>query len=89
MADAKRDNNYIPAILAVLDTDGSTLVRVKTSTAHILRVSDGTTGSDLTGDTALRDNNRIVALMAVSEVDGTTPVPLYANSSGELLIDSN
>lgn len=89
MADAKRDNNMIPAATGVLNSDGATITRVKGSAGHILQVSDGTTGSD-NGPTAkaLRDTNYVTTLTAVSEANGSTPVALYVNSSGELLIDS-
>lgn len=89
MANAPRDNNQIPVILGLLNTDGSTPTVVKANpTTHILDVSDGTTGSDLTGDNALRDDNRVTTLLAASSSDGSTPVPLYVNSSGQLLIDN-
>lgn len=90
MADAYRDGNRVPALIAVSDADGSTLVAIKADpTAHTLNVSDGTTGSDLSGDDALRDSNRITGLLAVSDADGETPVPVYADpSTGALLIDS-
>ena len=89
MAEAPRDNNRIPTMLALLNTDGSTLTPVKANpTQHAISYSDGTTGSDLTGDDALRDNNRVHVLIAVSNADGTTPVPLYVDSNGQLLIKS-
>lgn len=92
MADAKRDNNYVPTKIAVLNTDGSTIVLVKGNpTSHAISVNNNTTGSD-NGPTpirSLKDNNGVSTMIVVSEVDGVTPVVLYANSNGELLIDSN
>lgn len=88
MANASKDNNNVSTILGTSSSDGSTTVRVKAhATNHTLQVSDGVTGSDLSGDNASRDSNMVPALMAVSSVDGVTPVPIYADSStGELLI---
>ena len=91
MADAKRDDNQVPALLAMLNTDGLTFVRVKanTSNSNSLKSDDNTTGSDNGPTSAKRDSNRVLNIMATSEVDGTTPVALYANSDGEQLMDSN
>ena len=85
-----RDENRIPALLAVLDSDGVTPVYVCSdiATNHMLCVSDGTTGSNLSVSTAVRDENRIPVAMAVSSVDGKTPVVLYANNLNELLVQS-
>lgn len=92
MADAKRDQNNVPTLLGTLDSTGASTVRVKVNaTNHALKVSDNTTGSD-NGPSparALRDNNDVPALLAVSSVDGVSIVPVYADSNGNLLIDSN
>ncbi len=89
MADAKRDSNFIPTLLGGLNTDGTTLVRVKVNPAnHGLKVVDDTTGTDHGPTAAPRDSNFVPAMMAVSSVDGVTPVVVYADSSGNLLIDS-
>lgn len=90
MTQIKKDDNQVPTIAGVLNTDGTTITRIKINpTTHILDVSDGTTGSDLGSDRAVRDDNGEPILIAVSENDGSTPVPLYINSSGQLLIDLN
>ena len=91
MADAKRDNNRVPTLMATLDSDGATPIRLKvnTSNSNALQADDDTTGSDNGPTDADRDANRIVVAYAVSESDGTTPVAIYANSSGHILIDSN
>lgn len=90
MAEAKFDNNRVATMLATLNTDGITPSLVKIdATTHAVKVHDGTTGSDLSGDIAKRDNNGQPVLLAVSDVDGVTPVPLYVNSDGQLLVDSN
>lgn len=75
--------------MGVLNTDGATPTRVKIDpTTHILDIEDNTTGSDLGNDLAARDNSGVPVLIAVSSVDGVTPVPLYVNSSGQLLIQT-
>lgn len=90
MSNALRDNNRIPIATGLLNTDGTTPTMLKANpTSHIMDYSDGSTGSDLSGDNAVRDDNRVTTLIAVSSSDGTTPVPLYINSSGELLVNSN
>ena len=89
MTNAYRDENSVPTIIAGLNTDGSTITRIKANSAtHGLKVNDGTTGSDHGPVNDLRDENSVHALMAVSSSDGQTPVVLYADSSGNLLIKS-
>lgn len=89
MAESKFDNNNIPTMTGVLNTDGATPTLVKADlTTHELLTSDNTTGSDFGADNAARDNNGIPVLMAVSDVDGSSIVPLYVDSDGNLLIDS-
>lgn len=89
MADAKRDDNNVPTLLGVLNTDGDTLVRVEADpTSHGLSVDDGTTGTDRGPTISPRDSNFVPVLMAVSDVDGVTPVVVYATTAGELLIDT-
>lgn len=86
---AKRDENRIPTIQVVSDTDGETLINLQADpTSHALDVDNNTTGSDNGPADAARDENRIPIAMAVSSADGVTPVALYANSSNCLLIDS-
>lgn len=91
MTQAKRDQNNIPTILAVSETDGSTPVDIQAEASnHGVIVEDSTGGSDLTGNNALRDDNGEPTIMAVSEDDGVTPVPLYADPiTKALLINSN
>lgn len=90
MANASRDQNNIPGILAALNTDGVTLTRVLAdSVTHAIRVADGTTGTDHGTVSAKRDQNSVTGWMGVSSVDGVTPVPIYADSDGNLLVDSN
>lgn len=89
MANAKKDNNGINTILAVAASTGSYTLNVKVnSVTHAMKIMDGTTGSNKGPTNALKDDNSVPCLMAVSSVDGATPVPLYADSNGNLLIQS-
>ena len=89
MAVAARDNNNVPTLIGALSSDGTTVVRVKvSSTNHGLKIMDDTTGTDHGVAAAVRDSNNVPVLMAVSNSDGTTPVEVYADSDGNLLIDS-
>ncbi len=89
MTSAYRDENSVPTLIAGLNTNGTTIVRVKASpTTHGLDISDGTTGSDHGPTNAPRDENFVPALLAVSSADGVTPVVVYADSSGNLLVDT-
>ncbi len=86
---ASRDGNNVPTLLGALETDGTTLIRVKANAStHALQTSEGTTGTDYGPANAPRDENNIPALMGVSSVDGVTPVVIYANSDGQLLVKS-
>ena len=91
MTNAKRDDNNVPTMIGVLNTDGETVTPVVVNgTNHTLGVEDNTTGSDNgPGDRALRDENFVTTLIGVSDVDGVTPVVVYTDSDGKLLIDSN
>ena len=89
MAETKKDSNLVPVMMGVLNTDGSTPIRIYSDpSTHGLIMSDGSTGSDLGNDTASRDNSGNPVLLAVSSSDGITTVHLYVDSSGNLLIKS-
>jgi hypothetical protein len=90
MANAARDANYVPTLLATDNTDGATPMRVSVDpVTHGLDTSDNTTGSDLSGDIASRDANYVPVLMGVSSADGVTPTAVYGDpATGALLIDS-
>lgn len=89
MTQAARDQNYVPTLIAVLDSDGQSIVKVKADPAtNKLQVADAETGSDFGPANALRDESYVPTLMAVSSVDGVTPVVVYADSDGKLLVDS-
>lgn len=90
MANAKRDQNFVPTLIAALETDGITPILVKASpTNHGVEVDDDTTGIDHGRSVAVKDANGISVLMAVASDDGVTPIEVYADSSGNLLIDSS
>lgn len=90
MATAPRDDNNRPTLIAVLNTDGATIVPVAMNpVSGGLLADDNTTGSDNGPAEALRDENFVTTLLAVSSVDGETPVVVYTDSNGSLLIDSN
>ena len=90
MTNAYKDENGIPTLIAVLNTDGSTIKRVLCNpTNHALKVTDNTTGSDHGPANAKKDENFVSCIMAVSSADGFTPVSLYTDSSGNLLIQSS
>lgn len=87
---AKRDENNISTILGTLNSDGVTPIRIKINPANGgMKVDDNTTGTYIPRTNDIRDENNVPALMGVSEADNKTPILVYANSSGELLIDSN
>lgn len=86
---AKRDDNSIPTLIGVLNTDGSTIVQVKAGASdNGIAVYDATTGNDYGTPNAKRDENDVCCLMAVSSSDGVTPVAVYVDSNGNLLINS-
>lgn len=90
MSNAARDENNVPTLVAVLDADGTTVMRLKTNpTTHAVDIADDTTGSDNGPINAARDDNYVTTLIGVSSVDGVTPVPIYADANGNLLVDSN
>lgn len=90
MSNAKKDNNNVDTLLVTSNGDGTTpvLVQVNPSTGAV-STSDGSTGSDLSGNNAARDANYVPVLMGVSSVDGVTPTPVYGDpATGEILIQS-
>lgn len=85
MTEIKKDNNQVPVLAGVLNTDGVTPTLVKvTPTTHITQISDGSTGSDFGKDLAARDNSGHTVACA-SDTDGNI-IPLYVDSSGNLLV---
>lgn len=91
MANASRDKNNIPTLLATSNLDGLTIVPLQSNMAnHFLKTNDSSDGISLGGNVANRDDNFVPTLIAVSRLDGKTPVVIYADGiTGDLLIDSN
>lgn len=84
--DQLRDNNQVPVVLGVLNSDGATPTAIRCNPdSKAVKFSDGDSGSDAGPTNAARSANRVPTLMGVSSVDGTTPVPIYVDSSGNLL----
>jgi hypothetical protein len=89
MTNAQRDDNNVPTMIAVLDSDGLTVTPVKINPANFgLKVDNDTTGSDLGPARALHDDNFVPTKLSVSSADVTRIVPLYVDSEGNLLIDN-
>lgn len=84
------DSNSVATLIGVLNSNGTTISRLKANPGdHSLKVDDNTTGSDNGPNHALKDENGRSTLIAVSSIDGVTPVALYTDASGNLLVDSN
>ena len=87
---ARKDQNFVNTLTAVLNTDGRTIELLLANPAnHVLSVNDGTTGSDLGPENAPHDQNCVHTIVATSSADGQTPIVCYSNINGELLIDSH
>lgn len=87
MTNAKLDNNSVPVAEGVLNTDGATPTMIEANpSTHILDVSNGTDGSDFGNDWAARDNNAKPTMLA-TDASGNI-IPLYVDSSGNLLVKS-
>lgn len=97
---ASRDENNVPTLLGALSTDGITPTLVKADpNNHGLEVDDDTGGTDHGVANAVRDSNFVPVLLAVSSqtitvngisyIQGVTPVEVYADSDGNLLVNSN
>lgn len=89
MSNAALDSNGRQTLTALLNTNGTTVTRVKIkASTHGLQVSEGSSGSDNGGTKAGTDDNDRTSMFAVSNADGISPIALYVNSSGQLLIKS-
>lgn len=90
MADAVRDQNFVPGKMAVLNTDtvqGTTKVRIAIDEATgSMKVTSSATISFTMSPIDARDANYVDCMMFVGQ-DGLT-YPWVANSDGEVLIDS-
>ncbi len=87
MTNSKVDNNSVPVAEGVLNTDGATPTQLEANpTSHSLDVADGTTGTDFGNDWAARDDNAKPTMLATDANDNI--IPLYVDSSGNLLVKS-
>jgi hypothetical protein len=82
---ASKDENSVSTKLVALNTDGKTVIPVRVSASHKLKVSDGTTGSDHGPKNAERDDNFVPMMMGVSSSDFKTPVVIYGDINGTVL----
>jgi len=90
MANALKDENSVSSITCASSANGDDIIRVKADpSTHGLKVSNNTTGTDFGPANALHDENDIPTWIATSSVDGITPVVVYADTNGNLLVDSN
>lgn len=88
MTNAKIDENGRNAIIALLDTDGSTITPI-CANGHSLCIDDNTTGSDNGGGSNAKiDENGRNTLTALSSDGSGAIINLYVNSSNQLLINS-
>lgn len=87
MAEAIRDGNHVPSLLAMSYLDGTTPVVVKVDVATGgIEIDTGNSVSTAAMDAA-RDGNHRATLMAVDSVSGD-PIPVFANpATGAILID--
>lgn len=82
------DSNHTPTLVAI-QNDGATVMNIQADpTAHYLHTSDNTTGNDNGPTISRHDNNHVPILMVTSSTDGKTPVAVYADSSGNILVNS-
>ena len=93
MSNASRDQNGVPTMIAVSNSDGKTIVNLKANpTGHYLLVNDGMLGTNYTGNLE-RDENGVRCLGAISSPqyggDGVTIIPLQTDLSGYLLVQES
>lgn len=82
-----RDGNHVPTMGAVLNTDQFSIQTVYVDpTTHKLKITfagtDGTTNTQV----AARDANQVPTKIGLSSDDNSTPVPIYATSTGQILV---
>lgn len=90
MANAAKDQNFVPTMIAISTADGTTILPIYiNASTHGIKIDDASTGSR-TGNHALKDANGISTLCALSSAGDGAIVPLYVNNSTNgILIDSN
>lgn len=86
MAQAARDQNRVPTMIAVSNADMTTPIALYVNpVTHQLMVT--LTAPVVTAKSdAARDQNNVPTLLAVSESDGVTPVALVANPTNHKLV---
>lgn len=94
MANASRDENNRPTMIAISQDDGTTIVPITANPTNNngLSVDNNTTGSDNGNNSgvAMLDENSVPVLTALSSDDSGDIIELYADPvTGKLLIDSN
>jgi hypothetical protein len=86
---AAKDSNFVNTKIAILNSDGITIAALTANpTTGALKINDGTTGTSYAPLDAKRDPDFAKCLLAVSYIDNKTLVPLQADSTGALLVDS-
>lgn len=89
MTNAAIDGNDRRTMTGVLNTNGTTIMRLYVNPANgSLKVSNASTGTYPGGNNAKIDENGSATAMAVASSDMTTRMNILINSSNELLIDS-
>lgn len=88
MTSSPRDDNRIPAWVALSYIDGTTVVPIAINSSTGGFITDGVHSISFTpSNEAVRDDNRYTFLMGTSSVDGS-PIPAYADPvTGALLVD--
>ncbi len=92
MTNARLDENGRPTMIATLNSNGSSIVRITANpTNHGLSIDDNSTGSDNGNNSGIAnlDENSKPVLTALSSSGDGALVEVYCDSSGKLLIDSN
>ena len=86
MANAIKDQNHVPSLLALSYVDGTTLVPIKINSSDGSVKTDNTHTVSTSAMNAARDSNFVTTLMAEDSVSGGT-IPVFANpTTGGLLI---
>ena len=89
MSNAMHDQNNVPTLIAILDSDKKTISRVKANPiGQGLKINDATTANVLSFDAVPRDENSVPCMSVLSSAGDGSIVILQVNSSGELLVDS-
>lgn len=89
MANASKDENSISSLLAILSSDGKTIVPICVNpVTNALCINNGTTGTDNGPSNALKDENSVSTLLGVSNSDLKTPTVVYSDINGKLFINT-